>query len=316
LPYDHRYRQRVYKPFFDASGTLRHASVPRRPSLWLADTWIGRWPGFFLLDELSYAMEDFGHYRTGLPTRYNSPLPIPLFDQLIWHRATLEKFPAVGHMVRRNIAAIADLATQHKFALRFVNNASEPEFDAYFDVAADSYDKGDPLIRDLWPWLTHLNEGHPNFVWDALVAGRALGLERQHSAIEKAIAKRLGTELAFADAVETGRALSGFHWGIDGGQPYLKDGGHGFLKLLIAPELRAYGKLVLTLETKNDLTSGDIFVSLFNRPCSLRDASGAQSKRFRFLCDTLHLPLPFLALFRIDVGADAHFDRTSFALPD
>ena len=132
LPYDHRYRQRVYKPFFDGHSELNNATVRRRPSLWLADTVVGAWPGLIALDELIYLFDDLGYRRSGLPSRSSSPLPVAQFDALIWHRPTLDKFPAIERMVRRNIDGMIDDSKRGDFVLKFFNNSFDPAFDRYF----------------------------------------------------------------------------------------------------------------------------------------------------------------------------------------
>ena len=168
------------------------------------------------------------------------------------------------------------------------------------------------MLGELWPWLTHVNEGHPNHLWAALLAGRALGMPPHHDAIEWAMSKRLGAELMFNRPVDASRALSGFDWGLVGEHRlYLKKNSRGYLKLWIDSKARSRSDLELVLEIAHDVPAETIRVHLLHTRCQARNGSQPASKRHRFICENKGLPMPFLGLFAIDVAADVVFEKAT-----
>jgi hypothetical protein len=309
LPYDHRYLQRVYKPFFYETGRLADETVPRRLSLKFSDTILGAWPGWLALDELLYLAQDIHYISVGLPTRYTSPLNILRFDELVDNGATLETFPAIGRMVRQNIEDIIKLAEEKRFSVRFINNYTVKTHDRYFTNIERYYDPGVPMLLDLIPWLGHINEGHPNYLWATILAAHVQKFALDDDRIRQIIAQRLPARLDFESRVPASRALSGNNWGLTSEQKlYLKAGQPGYLKLYLGDHFPLAGRLVLRLKTKYAIDPSVIRVSEFGEPCELFEKHQPPTIEFRFDCTSNFAALPYLGLFRIDVTQDLLFD--------
>jgi lysophospholipase L1-like esterase len=315
LPYDHRFGQRVYKPFYDESGKLTDSIIRQRASLQYKDSLLGAWPGIYAIDALQYVLEDIRLHKAGLPIRLNSPLPIQHYDDLIHAKATLEKFPAVGRMIRRNIEGMIALAKEKNIRIRFINNASERAFDRYFEGLADYYDPGSPIAPGIWPWLTHINEDHPGYLWALILAAHALGIDNRDGALTRAIAKRLTGSLDFHAQHDAARALSGHGWDIGAGDRLtLKGGATGYLKLFVNRAGR--DDVTLSLTTRQVVPHNEIRVSDRYSSCERSSKPPVGERHMEFVCRARLPELPKLGLFRIDAATDVAFAKATIAGTD
>mgnify|MGYP002651095473 CR=1 FL=1 len=318
LPYDHRYVQRVYKPFYDENGRLWNEVIPERLSLTLRDTTIGKWPGWLFIDELQYLGQDARYFSSGLPTRFTSPLPITQYDELINNRTALDRYPAIERMVRRNISDIVKLSEAGNFKVRFINNVANQNFDKYFDDIRPMYDPGAAAMRTLDPWLAHINEAHPGILWAIMLAARAqnLSLSSPDEKLEALIAQKIPAAFDFDAEVPASHALSGMDWGVTPDRKlYLKANKPGFLKLY-AGSATGDGKTRLTLRMKSAVPASAIKVSDLSGACERLGKGDAEVMAVDFVCASArHADVPALRFFRLDADRDIRFERAELA-PD
>jgi hypothetical protein len=178
LPYDYRYPFRVYQPFFGPDAQLLfNDPVPRRPSLVMRDTPLGRLRLWYAVDQLRYALEDRRYARYGIPNARTAP--VHSFDDLFGQPALRSRFPYIETTLLAEYKRMAELSRNAGARFTFFSSTQvvppswEP-VEALFGAKLRA--RGVPLLLPpddavtYGRWGPTLRDGHPNFVWAWIMA--------------------------------------------------------------------------------------------------------------------------------------------------
>jgi hypothetical protein len=178
LPYDYRYPFRVYQPFYDPHGQLLfNATVPRRPSLVMRDTWLGRLRLWYAVDQIRYAVEDRKYARYGVPNARTAP--VHLFSDFFTTPELRARFPYVEETVLGLYVRMAQLcrAAGTRFSLIPSVSLVAPRWERLDDLlGAKLQSRGVRYVScpsdDIAyaRWLPTLQDGHPNMIWGWILA--------------------------------------------------------------------------------------------------------------------------------------------------
>jgi hypothetical protein len=170
---------RIYQPFYDTEARLLfNASVPRRPSLAMRDTFLGGLHLWYAADELRYAIEDYNYARRGIPNARTAP--VHEFEYLLGSPALRARFPYVMATVLSEYALMTELSRTAGARFTFfssIENAG-PSYERVDDLlGAKLEERGIPFLRVPHDGFTYgirwggtLLDGHPNFLWAWILA--------------------------------------------------------------------------------------------------------------------------------------------------
>lgn len=169
---------RIYQPFYDPQARLLfNATVPRRPSLAMRDTLLGRLRLWYAADRLRYALDDWRYGRYGLPNPRNAP--VQDFEYLLGTPALRARFPYVMATVLSEYSLMAKLCREAGARFTFFSSLehSPPSFESVADLLGRSLaERGVRFVATphddfiYGRWRSTLHDGHPNFVWAWILA--------------------------------------------------------------------------------------------------------------------------------------------------
>ena len=178
LPYDYRYPVRVYQPFYDPHGMLLfNATVPRRPSLVMRDTWLGRLRLWYAIDQFRYAVEDRRYARYGIPNARIAP--VHLFGDFFTTPELQARFPYVEETVLALYGRMNEIcrAAGARFSVIPSVSIVPPRWERLDDLLGAKLRKRGvsyvPCQSDdlaYARWLPTLQDGHPNMFWGWILA--------------------------------------------------------------------------------------------------------------------------------------------------
>jgi len=273
LPYDHRYpATRVYKPFYDPQGVLViNDVVPRRPSLYVRDSFLGTLRLWDALDVFYYAFQDIAYKSRGVPGAKDFPVPIHRLDDLAFQDNTHPTFQRVERTVMELYRNMNTITRQHGASFFIVN--SDPSTEHI--IGSKITDMGIDLIslpkeyRSYLPWTYIYNDGHPNFLWAWILS----------SAIFRHVEGKPSTDV-FADMPSYGsipseltlnrddlsaKYISGTwgppeakaRWALEGGNSRTGTTPHFILRVPNAPKKEARVKVVAWMQFEQELVLSD-----------------------------------------------------------
>jgi hypothetical protein len=233
LPYDHRYPDRVYQPFYDTRGDLLfNARVPRRPSLTMRDGMLGGLRLWRVLDLLDALVRDARYARHGIPNARTPGVQIQLLDDLFYDEPLQRRLPYVEETVLALYRRMAERsrAVGARFAFLPSIERVPPRW-----VTVDSRMRqkiesrgvtylSPPLELSTYSrWIGTWRDGHPNFVWAWALAARVFAalegrpLDARFTGIPQLAA--LATRVDLREPVSISRSI-GHGWGdvADGGR--------------------------------------------------------------------------------------------------